>query len=827
MSSIHSFLLQAFDWVIRASIMASLLVILIVVVKILLKNKLQPRWHYIIWLPVVIRLLLPWSPESSISMYNLLPQQQYFSNDYRPIESAEISKQKDLLSDTNNQIDPSIGVKPAEQTSEAISTESTTKPVTLLQSVSGYFSELNMKEVLMYIWLIGAISFALVTIIANLNVTRRMKKQKHITNLEIIQALENCKQRMEIKRPVTLIATDIVPSPAVFGFVKPKILLSNSMIRKFQENQLKYIFFHELAHIQRRDVAMNWLIHMLMIIHWFNPIMWYACKRIREDQEVACDALALSQISNDQKTEYGHMIIHLLEHISKSRRLPGLVGFFGNKEQLKRRILMIKHFKENSYRLSALGLITVIAIGATSVFNPQSSYATIVEPQTLETKKEVKVDLNANEKLQLDKIYKYRPDLKSLTISITGSEYADKEVSYTKDGKEVAFVDFENSVLTSFYDRTINLLDIMPQPQKEEELIREMIGANFDQYKFDTNRPTEYYPVVNGIPTYDLIRVEFTKEGKLQSYWNTIGTVSPSEYSKPGEAMNIKEVEKGFGSMLKLVYLGDSELKPAYVTKTNRLTIDAKTGKEISEQNGKIAEEIDIREVKRGNGQRLTANSPEEAVNVLNKVFKLNLTPLKKEDNKKETGYFNASNESASVSVVDNHVVSYRDLKLTTQKAISTDKDNKLSVEQSKEKAVQLISPLLSSNVREVQIFTMMEKGSWIEFMISPSFNGIVAEEHQYQVMIDRSSGEIAAFSFRGSKHPQNIKSVADTANIITKEKAAANYLQQLPLKLMYKTVDGKPTLVYVAKKDIRETHYFDDYYVDAQTGQAIEKEWK
>lgn len=61
-----------FDWLIETSIMASILVVLILCIKVLFRNKLTPRWQYMLWIILIIRLVLPWSPDSSYSIYSVL-----------------------------------------------------------------------------------------------------------------------------------------------------------------------------------------------------------------------------------------------------------------------------------------------------------------------------------------------------------------------------------------------------------------------------------------------------------------------------------------------------------------------------------------------------------------------------------------------------------------------------------------------------------------------------------------------------------------------------------------------------------------------------------
>jgi len=95
-----TYLPHLFDWVIETSIMASILVGVILCVKVLLRNRLTPRWHYLLWMILIVRLILPWSPGSSFSVYSIL------LNGYESIASEQSqsisSSEKEQLHETNN-----------------------------------------------------------------------------------------------------------------------------------------------------------------------------------------------------------------------------------------------------------------------------------------------------------------------------------------------------------------------------------------------------------------------------------------------------------------------------------------------------------------------------------------------------------------------------------------------------------------------------------------------------------------------------------------------------------------------------------------------------
>ncbi|HDR8487545.1 TPA: DUF4179 domain-containing protein [Bacillus cereus] len=258
----------------------------------------------------------------------------------------------------------------------------------------------SLYEILSYIWLVGAVCFALITITVNKNLTLYLQKQRPITDKRVLDILNRCKREMNIQKQIPLIFAGKLSSPTLVGIRNPKILLTENQISTLDDNQLRFIFYHELAHYKRKDVRINWIMHHLLILHWFNPILWYASKCMREDQEIACDALALTYVNSGDKLEYGHTIIALLEHHSNLYPMPGVANLSKNKKTLKRRILMIKKYNKKSYRWSALGMTVVIGVSAFSLINAKAEKPDTETIQNVSTK-------TVQENKQFDKITSY------------------------------------------------------------------------------------------------------------------------------------------------------------------------------------------------------------------------------------------------------------------------------------------------------------------------------------------------------------------------------------------------------------------------------------
>ncbi|RAN91322.1 methicillin resistance protein [Bacillus sp. SRB_28] len=354
---INVYLPHLFDWLIETSLMASILVGFILCIKVLFRNKLTPRWQYMLWIVLMIRLLLPWSPDSSYSIYSLL---SYSSSVSEVIPKNMPSTESIVNIETNHTVE-------LESNSETV-TKNGEPEVNASAEQQTTFS---LYKLALYVWLAGVIVLAVITFITNRRLYSYIKKQADITDEQVVTVFNRCKRSMKMKKAVSLRLAGKIASPTVFSFFRPKVLLSKKHMKVLNEQQLQYVFYHELAHIKRNDVAVNWIMYSLLLLNWFNPILWYAYFCMREDQELACDAYALTFIDKEEQIAYGHTIITLLEHYSY--QAPSLANLSRNKRTLKRRIVMIKKFQKKSYRLSVLGVIVIVAIASLSLFNARTT----------------------------------------------------------------------------------------------------------------------------------------------------------------------------------------------------------------------------------------------------------------------------------------------------------------------------------------------------------------------------------------------------------------------------------------------------------------------
>ncbi len=180
-----------------------------------------------------------------------------------------------------------------------------------------------------------------------------------------------CKKKMGIKGDIPIKSIECIEQPCIYGFFRPTVLLSNKCIDKLSYSQKEYICIHELSHYLRKDYLMNWLLITLRIVYWFNPIIGYALNRMKEDSELACDALALSYINSNEYKKYAMTIIHLLDIVLKTKYTLATVSIINGRKRVERRIKMICNFK-NSTKLkkftSCFIALVIVCIGAVPIW---------------------------------------------------------------------------------------------------------------------------------------------------------------------------------------------------------------------------------------------------------------------------------------------------------------------------------------------------------------------------------------------------------------------------------------------------------------------------
>jgi bla regulator protein BlaR1 len=351
-------LIKIFQEILYLGVIASIPLLLILTMKKLFSKVMSPKWQYYIWALLIIRLLMPYIPESSFSIFNLV---------YTVTEQSDLLEnqmKETILYGPNSQTNASTEVLPTNSggltTDEKDDALPESQPVQPISATK----KLKYQAIFALLWLCGVIVLGGYTIYANITFAIRLRKNyRKLTDPRVEAIFQECKRLLKIKGRISLYSSPIARTPSLYTAFRTRILLSEEYMINLSDQEIRFIFLHELTHYKRRDIVVNWLLMLLQIIYFFQPLLWYAFFKIHEDCEVSCDAEVLKYFGEDQHQEYGSTILKLLRLHADSRFIPVTAGIGKHKSSYRRRIIMIKQFKKYRWTNTLITFILILAVG--------------------------------------------------------------------------------------------------------------------------------------------------------------------------------------------------------------------------------------------------------------------------------------------------------------------------------------------------------------------------------------------------------------------------------------------------------------------------------
>ena len=243
------------------SISASWLVLVVLVLRLVLKR--APKWvDVLLWGMVALRLMLPFSIESALS---LIPSAETLSPEVVQFDPAPtITSGVELI---DNAVNPSLSE------SFAAAPLASVNPLYVWTYLAGW------------VWLIGLAAMLLYALVSYLRLRRRVSAS--------IPLREN------------IYVCDEVASPFILGIVRPRIYLPSAL----DEAQRGSVLSHERAHLARRDHWWKPLGFALLAVYWFNPLLWLAYTLLCRDIELACDERVLCGMDAGQVKDYSSALL--------------------------------------------------------------------------------------------------------------------------------------------------------------------------------------------------------------------------------------------------------------------------------------------------------------------------------------------------------------------------------------------------------------------------------------------------------------------------------------------------------------------------------------
>lgn len=216
--------------------------------------------------------------------------------------------------------------------------------------------------ILLILWAIGTVLFFIRSLFSFIQIRKIIRDGDLVEENQIYVGLKKAKAQLELNRKsIVILQSDMLSSPATYGVFHPCIILPISFVEDSSDEQLYFILLHELVHQKNRDALQNYFLMGMAILNWFNPISWFILKQARLDREISCDQSVMKVLDDEDIFFYGSTLLNSVE----ANRSSYLLGFSGNRNELKRRIELISSFQPLPTKQLTVKfiLISVLVVG--------------------------------------------------------------------------------------------------------------------------------------------------------------------------------------------------------------------------------------------------------------------------------------------------------------------------------------------------------------------------------------------------------------------------------------------------------------------------------
>lgn len=303
---------EIFQKALNMSIAAGWLILAVIALRLLLRRA-PKRFRLLLWAVVGLRLALPWSIESALS---LIPSAQTLPEGIM-LERAPVLDTG--ISALNGAINPGF--------TAAFTPElgASANPLQVLLPIAAA------------LWMLGAAAMLLWALVSWLRLRKRVREAVR---------LEGNVYECEIA------------SPFVLGLFRPRIYLPFSL----ENGERELVLAHERAHITAGDHIIKPLGWLLLAAHWYNPLVWLAYALFCRDIELACDERVVRGLSLSDRADYSQALLDLGRPRGGVRACPLAFG----ESSVKGRVKSVLSYKKPAFWLVLLAV--VVCVGAAVCF---------------------------------------------------------------------------------------------------------------------------------------------------------------------------------------------------------------------------------------------------------------------------------------------------------------------------------------------------------------------------------------------------------------------------------------------------------------------------
>ena len=329
---------------IELTIQSSLIIAVVLVLRVLFGDKLDKRVRYYLWIPVIVRLLIPVSIGSRISVMNLF------------------------------KLGSSVAVNNQGKSGTYSMLRTAAHNVAQGHYHSGSFT-ISWQMIVLAVWIFGALLVLAFTLWGNARFAMALRKDRREVEVEEIKDI--CR-KLRIRHTPKIYVSDITDSPCAVGIFRSAVYLPEWALES--SSDLTFILTHELTHIKQKDNLYALFVSVCCVVYWFDPLVWIMGSVSRNDREPACDANVIAGMDDQEKTRYGMAIVSAVRRQTGKGTNSYAAAFASDSR--KGMVNRVKYIKSNRPCAKSLTVaVCAVMIVAVAAFGTSAKTASATKTQ--------------------------------------------------------------------------------------------------------------------------------------------------------------------------------------------------------------------------------------------------------------------------------------------------------------------------------------------------------------------------------------------------------------------------------------------------------------
>ena len=355
-----------------------------------------------------------------------------------------------------------------------------------------FYIPTHILEVLFLIWVAGFFVVFLGNHISHFIFRHKVLSASYpVRNAEITNLFQQELNRLEYYNPVDLVISAAVTAPLSMGTTK-RTRVTVLPDRAFTQQELQFIFRHEIHHLQRRDVNNKIFFAFCQALCWFNPLIWIATRKASDDLELSCDEIVLEDMDEQQRRQYAELLLDSAGHSGGFTTCLSAAA-----ETMRYRlknVVTVRNRLPGTLLLSVAMFLCVISYGITAISTDRGTVADLITGQR--TAENIRsVYYQSENDVQFREVFAWDGEsLFSYLVNLETEKLSSANEIHPVDRQGLSIViDGSGTMEVIFYDRLIEVHHYHQYSHPEYYYLRSDLDWGIISRSLDLNaeRPTE------------------------------------------------------------------------------------------------------------------------------------------------------------------------------------------------------------------------------------------------------------------------------------------------------------------------------------------------